>query len=53
MKKNEEKTFAYNDKYFYRGVYDKPESFDIKFERMQNKKVNIFDKLLKQFQYKK
>lgn len=45
--------FAYNDKYFYRGVYAKPQSYDIKFERNQSKKVSEYDKLLKKFQYKK
>ena len=31
MKKNEQNKFAYNDKYFYRGVYGKPTTYDIKF----------------------
>ena len=53
MKNNEEKKFAYNDKYFYRGIYSKSTVYDIKFERKQNKKVSEYDKYLKKFQYKK
>jgi len=54
MKNNEKKAgFAYNDKHFYRGIYGKPENFDIKFERNQNKKLSEYDKCLKKFQYKK
>lgn len=52
MKKNSEKKFAYNDAYFYRGIYEKSETYDIKFEQNQNKKVSVYDKLLKKFQYK-
>jgi len=52
MKKNEEKKFAYNDQYFYRGVYEKASNYDIKFEQNQNKKISKYDILLKKFQYK-
>lgn len=54
LKNNEAKgKFALNDKYFYRGIYDKPQNFDIKFERNHSKKINEYDKYLKKFQYKK
>ena len=46
------KKTALNDQYFYRGIYEKPTSYDIKFERNQNKKVNQYDEYLKKFQYK-
>jgi hypothetical protein len=52
MKKNEEKKFAYNNQYFYRGIYEKADNFDIKFENEQSKKVSQYDALLKKFQYK-
>ena len=54
LKNNESRgKFAYNDKHFYRGIYGKPQTFEIKFERNQNKKVSEYDKFLKKFQYKK
>ena len=54
MKNNQSKgKFALNDKYFYRGIYAKPQNYDIKFERNQSKKVSEYDKHLKKFQYKK
>lgn len=52
MKKNEEKKFAYNDQYFYRGIYEKATSWDVKFEQGQNRKVSQYDVFLKKFQYK-
>jgi len=53
LKKNEEKKFAYNDKYFYRGIYENQTSYDLKFERFQNKKLGFLDNYLKKFQYKR
>lgn len=54
LKNNETKgKFALNDKYFYRGIYDKPQNYDIQFERNQKKKTSEYDRLLKKFQYKK
>lgn len=52
LKKNEEKKFAYNDQHFYRGIYEKAQSYDIKFEQKQSRKVSQYDALLKKFQYK-
>lgn len=52
LKRNEEKKFAYNNQYFYRGIYEKSDSYDIKFENGQNKKVGTYDNFLKKFQYK-
>lgn len=34
-------------------MYDKPQNFDVKFERNQSKKISQYDKYLKKFQYKK
>lgn len=53
MQKNREQKFAYNDQYFYRGVYSTPTTFDVKFERFQAKKLGNLDNYLKKFQYKK
>ncbi len=53
MKKNEEKKFAYNDKYFYRGIYETSTTYDVKFDRFQAKKLGFLDNYLKKFQYKR
>ena len=53
LRKNEEKKFAYNDKYFYRGIYETATSYDIKFDRFQAKKLGFLDSYLKKFQYKR
>ena len=52
MRKNEEKKFAYNDKYFYRGIYETSTTYDVKFDRFQAKKLGFLDNYLKKFQYK-
>ncbi|EGR27969.1 U3 small nucleolar protein, putative [Ichthyophthirius multifiliis] len=39
-------------KYFNRGIYEKQQQFDVKYEEKKNKKVNQYDKYLKKFQYK-
>lgn len=52
INKNESNVFAYNDKYFYRGVYDTPSGYDLKLESPEIKKVSQYDRLLKKYHYK-
>lgn len=52
LKQQEQKKFAYNNQYFYRGIYEKADSFDIKFDDQPTKRVSLYDSLLKKFQYK-
>jgi len=52
LKGNQTKSFAYNDQHFYRGVYEKADKYDIRFQPIAGRKEGQFDQLLKKFQYK-
>ena len=49
MRRNKERKEALNDKYFYRGVYSKSNSYDVKFDRVKVQKLGKYDKMLKKF----
>ena len=52
LRNNEKKAFAYNNQHFYRGVYAKAKTYDIKFEAVGRAKDSPYDVLLKKFNYK-
>ena len=41
-----------NYKYFFRGIYDEPKQFDVKFDDYKGPKSTQYDTYLKNFKYK-